>query len=90
MFNCDKCGLCCKNIGGSPIYSWLDRGDGICRHFDDASKLCRIYANRPILCNIDQSYERFFQNKMSREAFYALNMAACEALKQEKEMGDYG
>lgn len=84
MFYCDKCGLCCKKVGKSPIYAWLDRGDGICKYFDNASNLCSIYANRPILCNIDQSYERFFQSKMSREAFYAINQVNCEILKLEK------
>ncbi len=84
MFCCDKCGLCCKKVGDSPIYTWLDRGDGICRYFDTASNLCAIYANRPILCNIDHSYEHFFQSKMPRETFYAINQAACEVLKQGK------
>ena len=83
MFYCNKCGLCCKKIGESPLYAWLDRGDGVFRHFDDASKLCSIYADRPMLCNIDQSYDHFFQDKMSREDFYSLNRAACQALQQK-------
>lgn len=51
MFICDKCGLCCMKIGESPIYSFLDRGDGICKYFDYDTKLCSIYDERPVMCN---------------------------------------
>jgi len=35
MFKCDKCGLCCSNIGNSKIYKDLDRGDGVCKYLKD-------------------------------------------------------
>lgn len=81
MFKCDKCGLCCMRVGQSPIYKNLDRGDGVCRFFDDASKLCTIYENRPILCNIDKAYDHFFYEKMSRKQYYRMNYEACRRLK---------
>ena len=84
MFYCDKCGLCCMKVGESPFFAWLDRGDGVCRHLDVASKLCRIYEKRPILCNVDLTYSRFFQHKMSQEAFYSLNRNACNYIKKLK------
>lgn len=38
MFECDKCGSCCKNLKKIGEYFDLDRGDGICKY------LKKIYA----------------------------------------------
>ena len=83
MFKCDKCGLCCSNVGSYPLYSDLDRGDGKCRHFDDKTNLCTIYENRPIKCNVDKFYELYYSEKMSKEEFYNLNYEACKKLKSK-------
>ncbi|WP_265490443.1 CxxCxxCC domain-containing protein [Mergibacter septicus] len=48
-FYCDQCGLCCMNLDKNPILSDLDRGDGICKHFNQQTKLCEIYTNRPLV-----------------------------------------
>lgn len=80
MFKCDKCGLCCSNIGNSKIYKDLDRGDGVCKYLRD--NLCSIYETRPLLCRVDESYEQFFSEEISREDFYELNYKACKALKE--------
>ena len=53
MFHCDKCGICCRSLRRSPLYSGLDRGDGVCRYLD--GNLCSIYATRPLLCRMDES-----------------------------------
>ena len=81
-FECDKCGLCCQQLSKSELYSSLDRGDGVCRHFDETTKLCKIYANRPIICNVDEIYDRFLNKKISRKAFHDLNYAVCRQLKK--------
>lgn len=83
MFNCDKCGLCCQNVGNSLLYAALDRGDGICRHYDEGTKLCRIYDQRPVICNVDEAYERFFKDQMDKTAYYEINYAACNRLKEK-------
>lgn len=83
MFLCDKCGLCCMQVKSSPIYAALDRGDGICFYFDEATKLCRIYENRPIVCNIEKAYEKFFRGKIELEEYYRLNYEACKKLKEK-------
>ncbi len=67
MFQCDCCGLCCMNLKMSELYSDLDRGDGICRYLDVASKLCTIYRNRPDKCNVDKTYEKFYKDKITLE-----------------------
>lgn len=83
MFICDKCGLCCKQIGNSQIYNELNRGDGICKYFDDETKLCTIYHNRPLLCNVDKAYEIYFKEKMSRDEYYKLNYESCKKIKEK-------
>lgn len=82
MFICNKCGLCCMKVNNSSIYAELDRGDGICKYLDEKTKLCKIYNNRPILCNIDKMYEQFFYKKLSKEDYYKLNYEACKKIKK--------
>ena len=87
-FECDKCGICCKNIRLSIFYSEeLDRGDGVCKHLT-ADNLCAIYAERPLSCNIDAYYEKFLFKKMSRREFHKLNHIACECLKNPNKSMD--
>lgn len=81
MFICDKCGLCCKNLQLSPLYSSLNRGDGICKYFDDDFNLCTIYEKRPILCNIDEAFKTYFSDKMTQNEYYKLNYQICNQLK---------
>ncbi len=79
-FECDKCGLCCKNIRFSDLSAELDRGDGVCKHLKN--NLCEIYSERPIFCNVDAYYEKFLSKKLGREEFYNLNFEVCERLKK--------
>ncbi|QNK58181.1 YkgJ family cysteine cluster protein [Paenibacillus sp. PAMC21692] len=81
MFNCDQCGLCCKKVGITEQYKHLDRGDGVCLHFDISTNLCGIYEDRPVICRVDESYDLFYKDKMSQQEFYYLNYKACDALK---------
>ncbi|MBE8954164.1 MAG: YkgJ family cysteine cluster protein [Quinella sp. 2Q5] len=80
MFDCSRCGACCRNIRRADFPHDLDRGDGVCKNFDEATNLCTVYATRPIFCNVDAWYEKFLANTMSREDFYALNHEACRRL----------
>lgn len=82
MFKCDCCGQCCRHISLSDIYSSLDRGDGICKFFDEDKSLCSIYENRPIECNVDAMFELYFSQKMTKEEYYELNYKACRKLKK--------
>lgn len=80
-FDCDRCGACCRNISRADFPHDLDRGDGICKNFDETTNLCTIYAERPIFCNVDAYYEKFLSQTMSRAEFHELNHAACRRLK---------
>ncbi len=83
-FICDKCGLCCTQLNKSSIYVELDRGDGICKFFDEETRLCTIYQARPLMCNIDQAYERYFKDELSKEEYYRLNYEVCRQLKMNR------
>ena len=81
MFPCDKCGICCTKLDKSPIYQNLNRGDGVCLHFDEVTLLCRIYETRPDICNVDLIYDQTFKDRMKRSEFYHLNLIACRTLQ---------
>ena len=82
MFQCDQCGLCCKNLKLSSIYAELDRGDGNCKYLK--GNLCSIYSDRPLVCRIDESYEVFFKDNFSKEEYYRLNYEMCDKLKNRR------
>ena len=81
MFECEKCGQCCRHLDQSELFKDLDRGDGICRHL--IGNLCGIYENRPIKCRVDLCYELYFQDQISRQQFYEMNYKICKELKGE-------
>ena len=80
MFQCDMCGKCCRNLYRSPLYRELDRGDGVCRYLE--GNRCSIYVNRPLLCRVDESYDVFFKDIMTREMYYRMNYMMCKQLKE--------
>ena len=83
MFKCDMCGECCRHIGGNDIYKYLDNGFGVCKYL--VGNKCSIYEQRPLICRVDESYEVFFKNVMSKEIYYEQNYQACEKLKKEMD-----
>ena len=80
MFKCDCCGCCCRNLDKSNLYIELDRGDGVCRYLQ--GNLCSIYDTRPLLCRVDECYEKFFKNLMSLEEYYKSNYNACNKMRR--------
>lgn len=81
MFQCDCCGLCCRSLEGIELFQNLNRGDGICKYLNLKTNLCTIYENRPPFCRVDESYDMYFRNSISREAYEHLNYESCDALK---------
>lgn len=59
-FQCDRCGLCCQNLNKSRLYNDLNDGTGVCRYYNELTKLCNIYKNRPDKCNINKMYQIYF------------------------------
>jgi hypothetical protein len=79
MFKCDMCGECCRNIRLSKLYEELDDGTGKCRYLD--GNRCSIYENRPLMCRVDECYDKFFSGQMTKEEYYRLNYEVCDRLK---------
>ena len=81
MFKCSQCGVCCRHLDRSELYRELDRGDGVCRYLK--GNLCSIYENRPLLCRIDESYDKYFSEIYTRDEYYRLNEQGCKILQSE-------
>lgn len=77
-FPCSKCGLCCQLVGMAQETKDLNRGDGICHHYDEDTKLCLIYENRPDICRVDKQYYLNFSKEYNWEEFVKINIKACE------------
>lgn len=80
-FPCTQCGLCCQNVHLAEQTSYLDRGDGSCRYYDDAGKRCLIYETRPDICRIDRQYKLYYAEQYSWDEFVEANVAVCRILK---------
>ena len=83
-WSCDKCGLCCKQVGRFPFMQEYDRGDGTCKFLTEENT-CEIYADRPQICNTDLMYERVYSRFMTRDEFDNMNTSVCLALKNAAE-----
>ncbi|MGL5125493.1 MAG: YkgJ family cysteine cluster protein [Fusobacteriaceae bacterium] len=83
MFFCDKCGKCCENLHLNNIYTNLHNGNGICNYFDSKKKICTIYEKRPLLCNLKESYSKYFSEIYTEEDFFELNLDACKKIKED-------
>lgn len=81
MFECDRCGECCRNLNKSPLYDDLHDGDGVCKYLE--GNICSIYYERPILCRVDESYNIFFKDIMTLDEYYKLNYESCMRLKKQ-------
>lgn len=82
-FPCFACGKCCQNIADKPQAIYLDRGDGICRHYNELSKMCKIYNERPIICRIKDFYNTYLTHIYSWEEFVELNLKGCHQLNEK-------
>lgn len=85
MFDCDRCGLCCVGLNKSEVTAELHNGDGICKHLDRETMLCRIYNSRPIFCRVEDYYNEFLADKLDKEEYMKMNYEACKCKKQEWE-----
>ncbi|HPY40866.1 MAG TPA: YkgJ family cysteine cluster protein [Thiolinea sp.] len=81
VFPCNRCGACCRNVHLAAETQFLDRGDGCCQHYDDNSKQCTIYADRPSICRVDEQYIINYQSLLTWESFVEINVKACNQLK---------
>ncbi len=79
-FPCTQCGACCRHVNLSPLTAYLDRGDGMCKHYNQISQLCNIYTDRPEICQINVYYEKHYKHSLLWDEFVNLNLIACKQL----------
>lgn len=80
-FVCIQCGACCRSLENNNLYNDLNRGDGICKYFNEITKLCNIYEIRPDKCNVEKGYQ-YFKETMSFEEYLQYNVKACGELQR--------
>lgn len=82
-FPCTACGLCCQKVHLSEQTAWLNRGDGVCQHYDELTKLCSIYENRPLVCRVEDYYQVYLLDKIKWQDFVQLNVVICKQFQSE-------
>ena len=84
FFQCNKCGLCCQHVDNFKADDeQLDRGDGTCRYFEEETRLCSIYNDRPLICRIEDFYNAYLKDSISKNEYYDLNRLSCIELKKK-------
>ncbi|WP_455630519.1 YkgJ family cysteine cluster protein [Megamonas sp.] len=82
MFNCERCGACCRKIGTVYWAKDMALSNGICKYLNQKTNLCTIYENRPIFCNVEAFYKKYYKDEMSVEDFYKINKVECTKIRQ--------
>ncbi|MBH2029245.1 MAG: YkgJ family cysteine cluster protein [Moraxellaceae bacterium] len=79
-FPCTACGKCCRKVGFSSQTQFLDRGDSVCRYFNEKTNLCNIYEDRPIVCRIQDYYKTYLSSQIGWIDFIEINQEICKKL----------
>ncbi len=79
VFVCEKCGSCCRMV--DELAPFLDRGDGICKHFDTDNNVCPIYDARPLICRGDGVFDLLHSHIMSKETHVELQNRMCKIMR---------
>lgn len=82
IFPCDSCGKCCQNVNLSEQTKWLDSGNGVCKYFDIDTNTCRIYDERPDICNVKLQYTMNYSQNYTWQEFVDINVQVCDELKK--------
>lgn len=81
-FSCTQCGLCCQHVNFAVETQFLDRGDGVCKHYDLETKNCLIYEVRPDICRVDKSYDDIYKDLYTWDEYVELNLKVCRELQE--------
>lgn len=82
-FPCTTCGLCCKNINGIKALEHFNH-NGICINLN-TDNTCKIYNTRPLVCRVDEMYEKFYSH-ISKRDFYNENIKICNILQEKANL----
>lgn len=80
QFPCVQCGKCCQNVNLSEETRYLDRNDGTCKYFEESTKRCSIYHERPDICRVDVQYQQRFVRFYTWEEYVDENLRICKML----------
>ena len=83
-FDCTKCGACCRSIAHIAELKDFDSGDGVCKYLDFATNECKIYDKRPLVCRVDEMFEKYFSSILSKAEFCKLNAKCCNILQEQQ------
>lgn len=75
--------MCCQNISHIPELKDFNLGNGICKYFDFQTKGCKIYEQRPLICKVDESFEKIYFKQFSQKEFYQLNAQVCNNMQEK-------
>jgi len=81
-FPCTGCGLCCQNISTIKELHSFDLGNGVCKYLNLLDNSCKIYENRPDICQVDKMFKIKYSNYFSKDEFYIENAKVCNALQE--------
>ena len=80
IWKCTQCGKCCETI--STVLPEFALKNGVCKHFDRKTRLCKIYFERPLQCRVDELYEKNMKHFMSKERYYINQALICGLVKE--------
>lgn len=81
-YPCKRCGACCRHVDLIDELKDFDRGDGVCKYLT-ADNLCKIYSERPPLCNSEYLYKNFCSH-MTVEDFHCLMLKLCRDVRRRE------
>ena len=81
IFPCTGCGECCRNMGNIKVLRPFNRGDCVCKHLLENNR-CEIYSQRPLICRIDEMYDKVFFKHMDKDTYYKKNADACNDMQE--------
>ena len=95
-FQCDGCGLCChklKYIFEKKDIFWFKKlieafpykydDTGKCEMLDKNNK-CKVYNNRPDLCNVEKMF-KLQTTLVNKKVWFNVNKRGCKLLKDENK-----
>ena len=86
MFPCTSCGLCCQNISNIKELKEFDLGNGVCKYFNHIDNSCKIYQDRPDICQVDKMFDIKYHKYFTKEEFYIENAKVCNNLQDKYKM----
>lgn len=88
-FACSGCGSCCRRVGPAMEqmkelgFPYEAKEDGSCEMLDESNN-CKVYENRPEVCNVESMYKRFHQPMLkTRKATFLEEAKICNTFMAE-------